>query len=813
MDDRDPEADRVLDVFRRWGYLQARLKPFDDRPAQPHPELDIPGGTADLGRSCYCGSIGVEFMHIPDRERRRWIQHRMEGDRPAVDRVHILDELIRAETLEKVLQDRYPGTKRFSLEGMAALIPLLDEILACAIERDAVEAVIGMSHRGRLNVIVQIVGRSPVEIFTAFEDVDPRSVLGGGDVKFHIGATGDHRAGDGRTIRVRLVSNPSHLEAVDPVALGRVRAKQTRCGEGGIVQILPILIHGDAAFAGQGVAAETINLAGVQGFSVGGAIHIIANNQIGFTTRPEELHSSQFSSDMAKRLPVPVFHVNAEEIEAVVRVGRLAVEYRYRFAGSVVVDLIGFRRHGHSEVDDPTITQPLLYRRIKNHPPLYTSYAERTGIETDEIVRAVRAEYEAAREKAATKGKNPRLSSLPDYWSSYRGGAYNPADEVDTGVPEKLLREISESLTLVPEGFAVHPKVRRSLEKRSAMGRGAAPVDFAMAEALAFGTLLRQNVPVRLSGQDTRRGTFGQRNAVWIDVQTEAEYVPLCHVHPDQAWFEVYNSPLSEAAILGFEYGFSRDYPEALVLWEAQFGDFANGGQIVIDQFIASGEDKWGLLSGLVLLLPHGYEGQGPEHSSGRIERYLQLAAEDNMQICQPSTPAQYFHILRRQALRPWRKPLVVFTPKSMLRHPEAGSSLEEFSRPQFLTVLPEVQISPARRLIICTGKITHELRIERRRRRDDATGIVALEQLYPFPEAELAGEFARHAEARELVWVQEEPANMGALSYVLPRLERMAGGRAVRSVRRSASAAVATGSAKAHELEQRTLLTLAFAP
>jgi len=806
------ERERVFDAFRRWGYLQADLDPLGFFPPQPHPELALTGEAAESARRYYCGTIGVEFMHLPDPQRRRWIQERIEATPPAPDREFILERLVRADVFEQVLQARYLGTKRFSLEGMAALIPLLDEVLERAAGLGAEAAVLAMSHRGRLNLMVHIVGKPAADIFTGFEDVDPRSVLGAGDVKYHVGATGEYRTRDARKLRVHLVSNPSHLEAVDPVALGRARAKQARYAEEGAARVLPIELHGDAAFAGQGIWAETLNLADLKGFSVGGTVHIIVNNLIGFTTRPAELHSSRFASDLAKRQPIPIFHVNAEDPEAVVRVARLALEYRYTFSSDVVVDLIGFRRHGHSEVDDPTITQPLLYRKIRDHPPLWQIYAKAIPADPAETVERVRREYEAAQKKAAAMEKKPALRELPAYWSAYKRGRYDPAYEVDTGVPLGELREVAEALTRCPPGFAVHPKVKKLLEQRTEMGRGARPVDYAMAEALAFGTLLRRGTPVRLTGQDTCRGTFNQRHAVLVDVETEAEYVPLEHVHPEQARCEIYNSTLSEAGVLGFEYGYSRDFPEALVLWEAQFGDFANGAQVIIDQFISAGEDKWDLPSGVVLLLPHGHEGQGPEHSSARIERYLQLAAEDNLQVCQPSTAAQYFHLLRRQALRPWRKPLVVFTPKSMLRHPDAASSLEEFSRPRFLTVLPERESARASRVLVCSGKIGHELRQERKRRKNTSAAIVFLEQLYPFPEAELAAELARHRVAREIVWVQEEPGNMGALSYVTPRLERTAGGRPVRSVKRSASASPATGSAKAHELEQKTLLTLAFA-
>ncbi|MGA9119307.1 MAG: 2-oxoglutarate dehydrogenase E1 component, partial [Bacteroidota bacterium] len=695
--------------------------------------------------------------------------------------------------------------------GLASLIPLLDEILNDSESRGATEAVIGMSHRGRLNVMVHIVGTPPVSIFAEFEDVDPRSVLGGGDVKYHIGATGKFAAKSGGQIQMRLVSGPSHLEAVDSVMMGRVRAKQTRIGQLGAAEILPILIHGDAGFAGQGIAAEALNLANLNGFTVGGTLHIIANNLIGFTSTPEELYSSRFSSDVAKRLPIPIFHVNSEDPDAVVRVGRIASEYRSAFSSDVVIDLIGFRRHGHSEIDDPTITQPLLYDGIKEHSPLWKLYAQKIGENVDSVMRESQSEFKNALDQAATLKKMPQLSELPDYWNKYAGGPYSSSLEVDTGISLEEMNEMVNVLTSVPDGFALHPKVKRVLDKRADMGKQKIPVDFGMAELLAFGSLLRHNIPVRLSGQDSRRGTFAQRQAVYFDTKTGNEYIPLSHLKPQQGRFEIYNSMLSEAAVLGFEYGFSREYPDALVLWEAQFGDFVNGAQVIIDQFISAGEDKWGLLSGVTLLLPHGYEGQGPEHSSARMERFLQLAAEDNIQICQPSNAAQYFHLLRRQALRSWRKPLIVFTPKSILHVADAGSQLEEFTHPRFLSVLPESEVNNAERVLICTGKIGRALRIERTRRRITGTAIVFVEQLYPFPEEELAAELNRHQSARELVWVQEEPANMGALHYILPLLGKLAGNLPIRSIKRSASASPATGSAKAHELEQKAILSLAL--
>jgi 2-oxoglutarate dehydrogenase E1 component len=634
---------------------------------------------------------------------------------------------------------------------------------------------------------------------------------------------------------------------------------------------VPVIFHGDGAFAGQGVVAETLNMADLDGYTVGGTIHVVLNNMIGFTATPPHLHSSRYATDVAKRLPIPIFHVNGEDPEAVLRVARLAAEFRTEFRTDVVIDLIGYRRWGHSEVDDPKLTSPLLYRKIEALPPLWRAYASRIGWSEERTARyeseLVRL-YDEAQEKARTLSARPALFALPAYWSGYTGGRYYDSYEVDTAVETARLSEVAERIASVPEGFQVHPKVRKLLEQRRKMGAGNLPVDWAMAEALAFGSLLWDGVCVRLSGEDSRRGTFNQRHAVVIDVETADEHISLRHLHDDQGAFGCYDSPLSEFAVLGFEYGFSRDHPEALVLWEAQFGDFVNGGQVILDQFLSAGEDKWGLLSGLVVLLPHGYEGQGPEHSSSRPERFLQLAAEDNIQVCQPTTAAQYFHLLRRQMLRKWRKPLIVFTPKSMLREKGALSSLEEIGSGRFHTVIGDARgrelagesaagrgvtdsagvrgvsmgdaeagdvsegdvevrdvsevdagardaseggASVCDRVLVCTGKVVHELRAERERRGHARTAIVALEQLYPFPEAELRAELHRYPETATVVWVQEEPGNMGALGFVMPRLQRLAGKRRVSAVRRAASASPATGSKKASDIEQAAVISRAF--
>ena len=806
------ERETTFDIFRRWGYLQASLDPLGQYlPPEPFPTPAPEGEIAAEARGYYCGTIAAEFMHIANVEQRQWLQQHIEQTPPAPDQALILTQLINADIFEQVIQSRYLGTKRFSLEGLTALIPFLDRVLAVSAGCGVTKAMIAMSHRGRLNVMTNTIGRSPSEIFTKFEDVDPRSVMGGGDVKYHVGATGEYRSPKGEVISLHLASNPSHLEAIDPVVLGRTRAKQERIGKGGSDQVLPLIIHGDAAFAGQGIVAETLNMATLQGYNVGGTIHVVVNNLLGFTALPEESNASRFATDLAKRLPIPIFHVNAEDPDAVVRVAAIAAEYRHRFHSDIVIDLVGYRKHGHSEVDDPTVTQPRRYAIIKDRPALYQLYAKQIGVDPAAEVQKIQQEL-LDDQKAATKAEQRRrLAQLPDYWDKFKGGELQPEDDVLTGLSAERVNQLVVSLTNYPSGFHIHPKVKKLFDQRLEMGAGKREFDYGMAELVAFASLLEDGTLVRLSGQDSQRGTFNQRHAVMVDIETEVRYTPLAHLSEKQAKFEVYNSLLSEAAVLGFEYGFSRDYPEALVLWEAQFGDFANGAQIIIDQFIAASEDKWGLLSGLVMLLPHGYEGQGPEHSSARIERYLQLAANDNIQICQPSNAAQYFHLLRRQAMRSWRKPLIVFTPKSMLRHPDASSTLADFALPKFQNVLPENDVKDPRRLLVCSGKIGHNLRVEREKRKDMSVGIIFLEQMYPWPEAELQAALDQHPEAQEIVWVQEEPANMGAFSYVMPLLRRLSGDRAVLSVKRHESASPATGSAKAHEIEEKTLIDLAF--
>jgi 2-oxoglutarate dehydrogenase E1 component len=819
----------TFEVFRRWGYLQTTLDPLRQYlPKEPFP-VALPEGEEDAAeeaRGFYCGTIGVEFMHIASAEKREWLQAQMEREAPKVDQKRVLTQLIKADIFEQVIQSRYLGTKRFSLEGLTVLIPFLDRVLEVSSERGVTTAVLAMSHRGRLNVMTNTIGRHASDIFTKFEDVDPRSTMGGGDVKYHQGATGEFTSSTGRKIDLHLASNPSHLEAIDPVALGRVRAKQTRIeadalaagkslGYTGQKQVLSLEMHGDAAFAGQGILAETLNMATLHGYNVGGTIHVVVNNLLGFTATPEEANSSRFATDIAKRLPIPIFHVNAEDPDAVMRVATIAAEYRYKFGSDVVVDLIGYRRHGHSEVDDPTVTSPRRYALIKQTPELYKSYAQRIGVDPTGEVAEIQQAFLEEQKEAKQAESSPKLAELPAYWDNYHGGALTAADAaVKTGIDAGLLLELTKGMTSYPEGFAIHPKVKKLYAERVEMAEGKRPFDYGAAELLAFASLVTNGTPVRLTGQDSQRGTFNQRHSVLTDVETEAKYIPLEHIgaalNKPQALFEVYNTLLSEAAVLGYEYGYSRDYPETLVLWEAQFGDFANGAQIIIDQFVAASEAKWHLLSGLVMLLPHGYEGQGPEHSSARLERFLQLAAMDNIVIAQPSTAAQHFHLLRRQALRSWRKPLIVFTPKSMLRHPDASSSLKDFAADRFQNVIPDSSLKDPRRVLVCSGKIGHNLRMEREKRKDDGIAIVFVDQLYPWPAEEMQAALDMHPNA-EVVWVQEEPANMGARFYVLPHLRKMARDRAVVSVNRSASASPATGSAKAHDLEERALIDVAF--
>ena len=842
----------LVNAFRARGHLAARLDPLDHLPREPHPDLDpasygfsaadlervTPSGglhgisEAPLGEilrrltATYCGSIGVEMMHITSIDKRVWLQERMEPtlNAPPIDRdtrLYILDRLTAAEVFERFVHAKYVGTKRFSLEGGESLIPLVELVLERAGLHGVEEAVIGMAHRGRLNMLVNVIGKSPSDVFGEFEDIDPESMFGGGDVKYHLGFSSDRVTRAGDRIHLSLAFNPSHLEAVNPVVAGRVRAKQRRRRDERHERVLGLLIHGDAAFAGQGLVAETLNLSHLPGYKTGGTVHVIVNNQIGFTTLPAAYRSTPYPTDVAKAIQAPILHVNGDDPEAVAEVVRLAMDYRREWKSDVVIDLFCYRKYGHNEGDEPAFTQPILYQKIERHPTARKLYAQRLigeGLLTQADAEAIveRHHHRFEEEFARARGPRPMVSAGRGYWAGYLGGPDRDVADADTAVPRERLAAIAERLTTLPEGFNVHPKVQRILKARAAMGTGEQPLDWAMAEALAFGSLVWDGSLVRVSGQDSRRGTFSQRHAAVVDQTTEREYIPLEHVRDGQGRFVIYDSPLSEAAVLGFEYGYSLDYPDGLVVWEAQFGDFVNGAQVIIDQFIASAEDKWRRLSGLTLLLPHGFEGQGPEHSSARFDRFLELAAEDNLQVCYPSTPAQYFHLLRRQVVRRWRKPLVVLTPKSLLRLPAARSRIEELSEGGFQRVIddPEpLERSSVKRILFCSGKIYYDLVEERRRRAGGQTAIVRLEQFYPLRDDEVTEVFGRYPSVDEVVWVQEEPANMGARDFLYMRLRARAGERAVRAVTRPESASPATGSFRAHAIEQQELLRRAFAP
>jgi 2-oxoglutarate dehydrogenase E1 component len=777
-------------------------------------------------RNTYCRSIGAQFMHIDDLDVREWLQERMEStqNRLELDRkqqIRILSRLTDAVAFEEFIRRKFVGAKSFSLEGAESLVPLLDLAIEEAGEQGIGEIVMGMAHRGRLNVLANIIGKSPREIFREFEDKDPDLHLYGGDVKYHLGYVNDFETSAGRKVHLSLCFNPSHLEFVNPVAQGRCRAKQDRMGDFERQRGMVILIHGDAAFAGEGVVQETLNMSQLKGYRTGGTLHIIVNNQIGFTTGPEESRSSTYCTDVAKMLQIPIFHVNGEDPEAVAQVVKLAMEFRHAFGRDVVIDMYCYRRLGHNETDEASFTQPRLYRAIQARKPVREAYLERLldmkGVsreEADAIAERRREQLEKELSEARSANYSP-----PDHmrktWGGYFGGLEVNADECDTGVPREKLSELLLAQTRVPEGFNVHRQLQRFIDARKAMATGEAPLNWSAAEALALASLSVEGVPIRLSGQDSERGTFTHRHGVWHDTETDEKYTPLHHVAQKQARIELVNSPLSEIGPLGLEYGYSLDTLDGLVIWEAQFGDFWNCAQVIVDQFISSAEDKWHHLSGLVMLLPHGMEGMGPEHSSARLERFLSLAAEDNIQIVYPTTPAQYFHLLRRQVVRQWRKPLVVMSPKSLLRHLECVSDLDEMATGKFQKVIPETKaIDPAQvtRVLLCTGKIYYELSKKRDDLERDDVAIVRMEQLYPFPKKELREALAPYREQAPVVWVQEEPMNMGAWRFMRITLGQKAFGKhAFWGVYRPGSASPATGSSSAHKKEQDIILQQAF--
>jgi 2-oxoglutarate dehydrogenase E1 component len=843
---------QLINAYRVRGHLIADIDPLRLKPAPHHPELDLetygltiwdldrPFWTGGLGRvdqlplrdiigilrRVYCGKVGVEYRFISSPEEKEWIRLRVGAPPEPLDagvRKQILAKLIAAETFERFLGTKYLGQRRYSIEGCETAIALLDQLLEGAAAREVREVTLGLTHRGRLNILANVVGNSTERIFAGFEGtVHPDFPADEGDVKYHQGARGSRPTASGE-IEISVPSNPSHLEAVDPVVEGKVRAKQDRLGRGPDAwkRIMPVLLHGDAAFAGQGMVAEVFNLAQLRGFRTGGTLHVVVNNQIGFTTAPTSGRSSVYSTDAAKINQVPIFHVNGDDPEAAYRVLQIALDYRLEFHKDLVIDLIGFRRHGHNEGDEPSYTQPLMYKRIQEHPGVRTLYARRLvreGVLTEAEVAGMEERQRALYEQAHAAAKEIAARRKEEE-TEPPAAAHPPetgvTETVETGVAAELLARIGHTITTVPPGFHLNPKIVSQLARRARMAEGAVPLDWATAEGLAFGTLLIEGTPVRLTGQDTSRGTFSQRHIVYHDATTGQTWTPHAQIDPAQAPVYVFDSPLSEESVLGFEYGYSVESPETLVLWEAQYGDFANGAQVIIDQFVTSAEDKWREASRLSLLLPHGYEGQGPEHSSARIERYLQLCAEDNIQVCNVTTPAQYFHLIRRQMRQRRAKPLVLFTPKSLLRLPASFSRLEELTRGGFQPVLEDATLTgrgSASRIIFCSGKVYYDLRAARDERQASDTVIVRLEQLYPFPGEILRRMLAGHGGLRDAVWAQEEPRNMGGWNFVRERFEGLlpAGAR-LRYAGRAPSASPATGSAAVHKRELAKLLGDAF--
>lgn len=780
-------------------------------------------------RETYCRNIGVQFMHIDELTDREWLQKRMEQSCNRIElsramQLRILTRLTDAVIFEEFIQKKYVGAKRFSLEGAESLIPLLDLAMERAGEHGLNEIVLAMAHRGRLNVLANIMGKSPRLIFREFEDADPERYLGGGDVKYHLGYHNDWVTQSGQDLHVALCFNPSHLEFVNPVAMGRVRAKQDRLGDEDHERSLTLMIHGDSAFIGEGVVQETLNLSELHPYTTGGTLHIILNNQIGFTTSPEEQRSCIYATEVAKMLQSPIFHVNGEDPEAVAQAVYLAMEYRREFKRDVFVDMYCYRRHGHNETDEPSFTHPVMCRAIEKRPSVRDGYLENllklgavSREEADEIAekrrRGLEEELSLAREEERPKVSG-RRSILGKLWKQYKGGLDKDTDDVDTGVAKDRLAALLSSLAETPPDFTPHPKIKRLLKTRAQQANGEKPLDWAAAEQLAFATVVTDGIRLRMSGQDSARGTFSHRHAILHDHEDGQAYAPLQHLAEDQAPADIHNSPLSEAAVLGFEYGYSCAYPDALVIWEAQFGDFANAAQVQIDQGITSAEDKWGSLSGLVMLLPHGFEGMGPEHSSARLERFLMLASEDNIQVVVPSTPAQFFHVLRRQAVRLWRKPLIVLTPKSLLRHPKVVSDLDDLATGRFQRILPDVQgiTGDVDRVLMCSGKVYYDLAEEREKRGANRVAILRVEQLYPLQEDRLAAALNPYPDSTPVFWVQEEPENMGAWLYWRSRFATELLGRwPLRGVFRPGSSSPATGSAAAHRLEQQRLVNAAF--
>ncbi len=841
------KVDSLIFAYRNLGHLVAQLDPLGDN-LDTHPLLEL--DTFSLGeenldqvydtghiigpqqatlreilavlRDTYCRTIGVEYLHIQDTTIRRWLQAEMEPsrNRPQISREkkhRILAQLIDAELFESFTHGRYQGQKRFSLEGAESLIPALHQLVETAAETGAEEVVMGMAHRGRLNVLANILHKPYTMIFNEFEDnIRPDPYGGDGDVKYHRGFSSDYTTSSKRNIHISLTANPSHLEAVDPVVEGRARAKQRRRNDmEERRKVLPLLIHGDAAFAGQGLVAETLNLSQLKGYSTGGTLHIVVNNQIGFTTLPGEARSTRYPTDVAKMVEAPIFHVNGDDPEAVVHVVDLALRFRQEFHRDVVVDMVCYRKHGHNEGDEPAFTQPLMYQKIQNRPSTRAIYQlqlegahditlEESEDITNSLQRKLLEAFHSVKEACVLDDDDGH--AFAGIWSEFKHE--HCFDCTETGVAHEELLKVAKALTTVPEGFGLNRKVARRLPAQLDAVESRGSVDWALGELLAFGSLLVEGTPVRLSGQDSMRGTFSHRHAAWFDTKSQEIYIPLNNIEPGQARFCVYNSMLSEAAVLGFDYGYSLVEPNMLVMWEAQFGDFANGAQVIIDQFITAAYDKWHRVSGLVMLLPHGYEGQGPEHSNAYLERYLMACAEDNMQVCNLTTPAQYFHALRRQVVANFRRPLIIMSPKSLLRHKEAVSPLEDLVVGRFQEILDD-PLTPEkpRRLVLCSGKLYYDLAAGRDEREIDDVAIVRVEQFYPFHTELFERVVAPYRTAADIVWAQEETRNRGGWSFMMPRLMGLFPDRPVRYVGREPSASPATGSTTIHREQQAALV------
>jgi 2-oxoglutarate dehydrogenase E1 component len=846
-------VDELVDAYRTFGHFAAKLDPLGLAPRNRSAidpanygldavDLDreamasIGGGSArpvkmreliDQLEKTYCGFVGFEYMHIPDRHVREWLQKRIEQGEldkspPREIQLRILTRLTDAVIFEEFVRKKYLGAQTFSLEGAETLIPLLDLALEAAARDGIVEVVMAMAHRGRLNVLANIVGKKPVDIFREFEDPYSEWWHGRGDVKYHMGASGDWKTADGSRLHVSLCFNPSHLEYVNAVALGRIRAKQDRIGDHQRRRGMAVLIHGDAAFAGEGIVQESLNLSGLAGYRTGGTLHVVVNNQLGFTTSPGEGRSSAYATDVAKMLPVPIFHVNGEHPQSVAQVVQLAMDFRAEFQRDVIIDMYAYRRWGHNEADEPSFTQPLVYKAIEHRPSIRDSYLKHLlelGKVTEEEARRIADEERDDLERQFNEAKKvqpqPQPATPSAAWKPFFG-AREPDDGPDTGVPIERLKSLMERLAHTPDGFHVHKKLLRSIERREKMAKGEEPLDWSAAEALAFASLAVEGHPVRLSGQDSVRGTFSQRHAALVDVVNGHHYEVFQHLALGQAPVHVINSPLNEAGTMGYEYGYSLDYPEALVLWEAQYGDFVNAAQVIIDQFLVSAEDKWRRFSGLGLLLPHAFEGKGPEHSSARPERFLALAAEDNLQVVCPSTPAQYFHCLRRQVKRKWRKPLIVLTPKSLLRHPRVVSSLEDLATGRFRRIVGDTRqdATETNCVLLTSGKMYYDLVEAREKRNRLDVAIVRIEQFYPLRDQALVDALRSYSNATPVRWVQEEPENMGAWPYWKKRFcHSMLNRYPFSVVARAQSASPATGSSAAHHREQDQLIEKAFAP